>query len=411
MARPSNETESAATLVADRTGQDAAAPAPQGKVTAGRATVLPRVGPPSAGLAVRLVHEERLRYEPVRHLGAGGMGEVDLAHDNDIDRPIAVKRLLPEAADAAALARFVDEIRTIGKLEHPNIVPVHDVGMDEQGRYYFVMKYVEGETLESIIDKLDQGDPEYQARYSFERRVEIFTGLLHALQLAHDRGIVHRDVKPANVMVGRYGEVVLMDWGIAKTLGAAEGPTEAEAVPAARAGRMSTTQVGTLVGTPAYMAPEQAAGANALVDRRSDLYSACVLLHELMTLRHYLEGHESVETMLQAIIGEPFGFARLVQLSDHPPRPAPPVEFLHFVAKGLSKKPGQRFQSAAEMIAALGGMLAGQVRVQCHATLAKRAARELGRFVDRHPHLGFASFVAGLALLGFGAWSALAALL
>src|SRR5262249_60463772 len=153
--------------------------------------------------------------------------EVVLVNDRDIERQVALKRLLPELQDPALLARFVDEIRIVGRLEHPNIVPIHDVGVDELGRYYFVMKYVEGETLESIIEKLAAGDPAYVRTYSYERRIEIFLGLLHALEYAHSHGVVHRDVKPANVMVGRYGEVVLMDWGIAKPLASKRDPAAA----------------------------------------------------------------------------------------------------------------------------------------------------------------------------------------
>ena len=125
------------------------------------------------------------------------MGEVSLEHDNDIGRTVAVKRLAADLDHPDSLVRFIAEVQTIGQLEHPNIIPIHDVGLDQDGRYYFVMKYVDGETLESIITKLAAGDPDYHARYPFEVRVEMFLGLLHALQYAHDQGVVHRDIKPA----------------------------------------------------------------------------------------------------------------------------------------------------------------------------------------------------------------------
>src|SRR5262249_26554491 len=160
--------------------------------------------------------------------------------------------------------RFVEEIRTIGRLEHPNIVPIHDVGVDERGDYYFVMKFVDGETLESIIDKLAAGDRAYHAKFGFERRVQIFLALLEAVRFAHTRGIVHRDIKPANVMVGAYGEVVLMDWGIAKSLHGDSVPEETPRplvhASGSRRGTLFETQLGQLVGTPAYMSPEQARG-------------------------------------------------------------------------------------------------------------------------------------------------------
>ena len=126
--------------------------------SAARTTVLPHVGD-GDGAEIRLSIESRSRYEPTKLLGAGGMGEVVLVRDHDIERKVALKRLLPELTDPVILARFVDEIRTVGRLEHPNIVPIHDVGVDELGRYFFVMKYVEGETLEAIIEKLQAHDP------------------------------------------------------------------------------------------------------------------------------------------------------------------------------------------------------------------------------------------------------------
>jgi hypothetical protein len=127
-------------------------------------TVLPAVE--SSGESLRLMPRHETRYQRVKPLGAGAMGEVSLVRDNDIGRTVAVKRLASPARTAEGIARFVDEIRTIGQLEHPNIVPIHDVGVDEQGQIFFVMKHIDGETLASIIRKLDHRDPEYCARYT-----------------------------------------------------------------------------------------------------------------------------------------------------------------------------------------------------------------------------------------------------
>ena len=165
-----------------------------------RSTVLPRITIKDDGLALQPSNQER--YHPLRRLGAGAMGEVSLEHDNDIGRTVAVKRLTADLDNSDGLVRFIAEVQTIGQLEHPNIIPIHDVGLDQDGRYYFVMKYVDGETLEAIITKLAAGDPDYHSRYPFEVRLEIFLGLLHALQYAHDQGVVHRDIKPADVAVG-----------------------------------------------------------------------------------------------------------------------------------------------------------------------------------------------------------------
>ena len=367
--------------------------------SAARTTVLPHVG--GDGLLVQLSLESRSRYEPTKLLGAGGMGEVVLVSDHDIDRKVALKRLLPEMTDPSILARFVDEIRTVGRLEHPNIVPIHDVGVDELGRYFFVMKYVEGETLESIIEKLAAGDPAYLARYSTEVRIELFLGLLHALEYAHAQGVVHRDIKPANVMVGRYGEVVLMDWGIAKPLAdtrdaAATAEGALTRVDGDARARMYATRVGSLIGTPAYMSPEQARGDNDKLDVRSDLYSAMVLFHELLGLQHYLADKQTFEALIEGIKSDEFGFFKLLAMPQRPP-----AELIHLLARGLQKDPARRFQSAGELIAALHGVLEGKVAIQCHITFTKRSFRELGRLVDRAPWLAFATLMGLVATVVF----------
>jgi eukaryotic-like serine/threonine-protein kinase len=391
---PTHHPLHAIALAATHPAPSVGAPPSSGPLSSTRVTVLPRVE--NEGEAVRLVRDQRARYEPIRQLGMGGMGEVILVNDQDIARPVAIKRLLPELDDAATLVRFVDEIRTIGQLEHPNIVPIHDVGVDDEGRYFFVMKYIEGETLAAIIDKLREGDREYHRRYTTERRIEIFVGILHALDFAHAHGILHRDIKPANVMVGRYGEVVVMDWGIAKPMAAARelaARSAAERVTPASGERMFATRVGSYVGTPSYMSPEQALGQNDALDARSDLYSAAVLFHELVTLKHYLGDRGSLEALLEAVVGEDLGIRRLMT-DRHPAQPAVPAELLHLVHRGLQKDPARRYQSAAQMIEVLQVILEGKAEVQCHVTLIKRASREMGRFVDRHPQLAALTWLA-----------------
>jgi eukaryotic-like serine/threonine-protein kinase len=351
-----------------------------------RTTVLPRIE--GEGGDVRLVAQTKSRYEPIQKLGEGGMGEVVLVHDQDIARKVAVKRLLPEATNPVLLARFVDEIRTVGRLEHPNIVPIHDVGIDEAGRYFFVMKYVEGETLETIIGKLAAGDPEYRRAYTFERRVEIVIDVLQALSYAHQNGVVHRDIKPANVMVGRYGEVMLMDWGIAKPIteprDLARGP-DATLGDETHRGKRYMTHVGSLVGTPAYMSPEQARGDVDRLDAQSDLYSVSVMLHEFVTLRHYLDHEATTEGLLQAVLVEEPELSRL--LAPHPAQRAHPRELVHIAHHGLAKDPAKRHASAARMIELLQDSLSGRIHVQCSTTMTKRMLREAARAVDKRPRL------------------------
>ena len=356
--------------------------------SAARTTVLPKVNSDLDGINVHLTLEHQGRYEATKLLGVGGMGEVVLVRDHDIARPVALKRLLPEMNDPTILARFVDEIRTVGRLEHPNIVPIHDVGIDELGRYFFVMKYVEGETLEAIIARLAAGDPAYLGKYSTEVRIELFLGVMHALEYAHAQGIVHRDIKPANIMVGRFGEVVLMDWGIAKPLDAtrdaaagAEG--EIASPEDGTKKRMYATRVGSLIGTPMYMSPEQARGDNKSLDARSDIYSAMVLFHELIGLKHYLDDSADMPTLLARIQSDEMTLYKMLGMSY--PHAAPTGELIHFFVKGLAKAPAKRFQSAREVISGLHAILEGKVVVQCHITFIKRLFREMGRLVDRRP--------------------------
>jgi serine/threonine-protein kinase len=338
--------------------------------TAGRTTVLPRVQ--WSGDAPQLVSTSRPRFEAQGGLGEGGMGEVVAALDQDIGREVAIKRLRPEVRGQADVARFVDEIRIVGSLEHPNIVPIHDVGVDEGGALYFVMRKVQGQTLESIIERLAAGDPLAHAHWTFERRVHLFRQLLDAVAFAHGRGFVHRDIKPANVMVGHFGEVFLMDWGIAKPVKAADHARAHIDAPK-KPERFTTTHVGAIVGTPAYMSPEQARGE--AVDVRSDIYSLSVLLHELLCLKHYL----SEQTQHERPASPTF--------TPSPHQPPTPADLSHFVAKGLEKDPAKRYQTVTEMMDRLDARDEGLIPIQCPITFTKRTSREVLRLLDRHPTL------------------------
>ncbi len=378
-----------------------------GLASAVRTTVLPRLE--VVGDTPRLVSDVRARFETAEVLGRGGVGEVSLARDNDIDRPVAVKRLLPELDDPGLVARFVDEIRVLGQLDHPNIVPIHDVGVDADGRYFYVMKYVEGETLEHVVDRLVEGDPEYHRRYTFERRVEVFRQILRGVQYAHSRGVIHRDIKPANVMVGRFGEVVVMDWGLARKVHDERSsfPVSDKAktltAPAAPRGGSPKlrTQVGALLGTPAYMSPEQAKGEVERIDERSDVYALCVMFHEMLTLEHYLARKGTVTEALAGVLRDPVPFATGVK---SPHQGSVPAELAHFIAHGVSKDPAGRYRSVTEMLDRLQSIEEGHCPVECPATFAKRMNTEIGHMVDRRPlvMLGVALAVIAMAVGGLG---------
>jgi eukaryotic-like serine/threonine-protein kinase len=372
-------------------------------------TVLPRVE--LEGATARVLVESRLRYETLSKLGEGGMGEVMNAQDHDIGRRVAIKRLRARMRSPLSLARFVEEIRTTGRLEHPNVVPIHDVGVDDNGEFYFVMKRVDGETLESIIQKLAAGDRDYHQRYGYERRVEIFKGVLEAVNLAHSEGIIHRDIKPANIMVGAFGEVVLMDWGLAKSLrddtadldaamaGAqSEAPEEDEAAtPDAtresktESRRMFKTQAGALLGTPAYMAPEQAVGEPA--DERSDIYALSVMFHELLTLKHYLSDKKTLAQVLASVSETPVPMAAFVK---SPHQGAVPADLHHFVKVGVAKDPALRYQSVQAMLDRLDRRAEGDIPIECPMTAIKSTTNRFTKLLDSHPFVVLGGLLLGV---------------
>jgi tetratricopeptide (TPR) repeat protein/tRNA A-37 threonylcarbamoyl transferase component Bud32 len=215
------------------------------------------------------------RYELAEEIGRGGIGVVYRARDCVLGRDLAVKVLREENRDSPdAHRRFAAEARVGSQLQHPAIVPVYETGYFADGRPYLAMKLVEGQTLAALLRR--RAEPTQDRA----RLLGIFEQVCQAVAYAHARGVVHRDLKPANVMVGAFGEVQVMDWGFAKVLDGGTGPSADEAV---RAEVMGASQSGALMGTPAYMPPEQARGEAALVDPRADVFALGAILCEILT--------------------------------------------------------------------------------------------------------------------------------
>ncbi len=360
-------------------------------------TVLPKVE--WQGEVPHLVNPQRMRFEELGLLGAGGMGEVVLAKDHDIDRTVALKRL-PHGVDMGAVLRFANEVRTVGSLEHPNIVPVHDVGVDATGRLYFVMKRVEGETLENVITRLAAGDKATLAQYTFPRRAQVFLGILSAIGYAHRQGFVHRDLKPANIMLGRFGEVTVVDWGLAKRIHGKDGGALMPETTTAADGSISSsastlkTQLGSVMGTPLYMSPEQARGEHDKVDERSDIYSLTALFYEFLFTEHYLVGRNTLAEVLEGVKT----FLPETQGSKVPP------ELGWFLARGFAKDPAQRFASIEQMVDSLEKVLDGRFQVRCPRTMWKRMLFEAAHAIDRNPRISVTAifFTVGLCLFAIG---------
>jgi len=205
------------------------------------------------------------RYELREEIGRGGMGVVYRAHDRELQRDVALK-VLRAGADARDLARRLHrEARVLASLEHPGMVPVHDVGVLADGLGFYVMKLVRGRRL----DQWAAGAP------ALSERLGAFERICETVAFAHAHGVVHRDLKPGNVMLGAFGEVLVMDWGVAKVLSDAGAASASTAVD-------GETAAGTVLGTPGYMAPEQAAGDARAIDARTDVYALGGLLHFLL---------------------------------------------------------------------------------------------------------------------------------
>jgi len=292
------------------------------------------------------------RYAILRPIGRGGMGSVYAARDEQRGREVAIK-----VSNAAAPAgdfdqRLRQEARVLATLEHPGVVPVHDAGLLADGRWYYVMKLVRGETL-----------VEHAVSLAHEAaRLAIFERVAETVAFAHAAGIVHRDLKPSNVMVGQFGEVLVLDWGVARVLARAGMSSSADAIDAGRAeGRLEETASGTRMGTSGFMSPEQARGDASGAGPPADVYALGALLFWMWT------GDAA-----------PAGVA---DISRHlgPASPAPPKRLAAIIGKCLSQDPLDRYDSARELVQDLARYREGAAVSAYRETAIERTARWLVR--------------------------------
>ncbi len=336
-------------------------------------------------------------------LAQGGMGTIFSARDRALRRELVLKILRRgggRGAEARRFARFLTEARVTSQLGHPGIVPVYEIGLDAQQQPYFAMKRVEGRTLESAFDSLAAGDP----NWTQARALGVLQRVCEAVSFAHAKGVIHRDLKPANVMVGEFGEVYVMDWGLARELGRRDAhdlrlQTGANAPGQELGDSPLVTLDGSVVGTPAYMPPEQARGEIEKLTTRSDVYSIGALLYHLLAgERPYVQpGARATarSVLLQVLAGPPRPLHEL--------RRDIPAELVAICEKAMARDPAQRYADTLALSEDLRAFLENRV-VRAYQT---GALAEFRKWVARNRALALASAAAILIALCGLAWVSL----
>jgi serine/threonine-protein kinase len=288
------------------------------------------------------------KYSNFRDMARGGSAVLRTCFDRITGRTIVIKTLLPEfRQDEKENRRLLREARVTAQLQHPNTVPVYEIGRDAAEGLYFTMKRVSGENLFEILKRIARGDAATIAAFPLRRRLEIVAGAAQALMYAHARGVIHRDVKPENIWVGNFGEVILLDWGVAKVWGQPDDAPQHPSLARPSESLQALTMAGDRPGTPLYMSPEQVNVNRAVIDERSDVFSTGVVLYEVAALREPFRGRVIQET-----------FENIIH--DHPPPPSKaspdrgiPPRLDEVVTKAIAKTPADRYQTMRDLLEAI----------------------------------------------------------
>lgn len=294
------------------------------------------------------------RYRTFARLGAGGVGSVASCFDPSLGRYVALKKLHSHLKTKdSERARFLREARVMAQIEHPHIVPVHEMGVTNDGTPYFTMKKVRGNSLAEVLAELRDGNPEMQKRYTLRYLIDVFVHVAQAVAFAHSRGIIHRDLKPSNVLIGEFGEVLVVDWGLAKIVGARGEDEEkdpeqvdsgARKAELDRMGRESVTIEGVVSGTPAYMAPEQAMGKVSELNGQTDIYSLGAILYEMLTLRRMIHGDTVRDALKNVIQGS------VIPPRKRAPERRVPKDLEAICLRATARRPEDRYESVKAML-------------------------------------------------------------
>ncbi|MCK6474565.1 MAG: protein kinase [Planctomycetes bacterium] len=319
----------------------------------------------------------------IREIGRGGMGVVYLAREEGWGREVALK-VVPQGLSKRQVRRFIEEAHVTGQLQHPAIVPIYRIGRTSDGRDYYTMKRVQGETLAQILAQLGDATSKAQERYGPRRLASILLSVCEGVAFAHVRGVIHRDLKPGNIMIGDYGEVHVLDWGLARVLFGGRRPDALPDLPGMPAPdadiadgqeRAGTAKVS---GTPAYMSPEQARGEAKHVDQRSDVWALGAILYHCLTLHPPIAGASGAEVLSNASAGI------VTPPETYPAGQQAPRELLDIVAKAMHPDRAQRYADAGAMAADLNAYLDGRGRWRkCYEWRRGAATSPLADWMDR----------------------------